>query len=73
MENYTHIYSFYLKKLILNNPHQFYIYLLTASSSSCSDSDYSSVNDRFKTIWLNTEVNYSYEACEANSQDDSKF
>merc|ERR1712129_477179 len=40
-------------------------------SSSCSDSEYSSVNDRFNNIWLNTDVHYSKKACEANSQDDN--
>ena len=50
----------------------FFIYI-AAENSNCDDSEYSTVNDRIDKIWLNTEIYYSYEACEAPSQDDSKF
>ena len=55
--------------LILN---VFLIYI-AAENSNCDDSEYSSVNDRLNRIWFNPEIYYSYEACDAGSQDDSKF
>ena len=65
--------------LILN---VFLIYI-AAENSNCDDSDSgfrgsntplaSTVNERIKGIWLNTKVYYSYEACDASSQDDGKF
>merc|ERR1711956_122899 len=42
-----------------------------SENSNCDDYEYSSVNDRFQRIWLNTEIYYSYDACDANSQDDN--
>ena len=45
----------------------------TAENSNCDDAEYSSVNDRLDNIWLNSDVYYSYDACEASIQDDSKF
>jgi len=42
-----------------------------SEDSSCVDKEYSSVNDRFENIWLNPEVYYSYDACNASSQDDN--
>merc|ERR1711971_1179601 len=41
-----------------------------SENSNCEDREYSSVNDRLNRIWLNTEIYYSYEACDARSQDD---
>merc|ERR550534_1085047 len=42
-----------------------------SENSNCDDSEYSSVNDRLNRIWFNPEIYYSYEACDANSQDDN--
>ena len=50
-----------------------FLIFIAAENSNCDDYEYSSVNDRFQRIWLNTEIYYSYDACDANSQDDSKF
>ena len=50
-----------------------YLYFLAAEDSNCDDAEYSSVNDRFNNVWLNPEVYYSYDACDAKSQDDSKL
>ena len=46
---------------------------ITAENSNCDDAEYSSVNDRLDNIWLNPYVYYSYDACEASIQDDSKL
>lgn len=35
----------------------------------CDDAEYSSVNDRYRNIWLNGEVYYSYEACDGKNND----
>ena len=35
--------------------------------------EYSSTNERIRNIWSNREIYYSYEACEATDQDDSKY
>ena len=43
-----------------------------AEDTNCADAEYSSTNDRFKNLWLNSEVYYSYDACN-NSKRDSKF
>ena len=56
----------------LLSPNAFLI-CIAAENSNCDDYEYSSVNDRFQRIWLNTEIYYSYDACDANSQDDGKF
>ena len=46
----------------------------TAENSNCDDAEYSSVNDRLDNIWLSPpDVYYSYDACKASIQDDSKW
>ena len=49
-----------------------FLICIAAEDSNCGDSEYSSVNDRFNRIWFNPEIYYSYEACDADSQDDGK-
>jgi len=38
-------------------------------TTNCEDAEYSSANDRIEKLWLNSEVYYSYEACDAKKQD----
>jgi hypothetical protein len=45
---------------------------ILAEGTNCADAEYSSANDRFNNLWLNSEVYYSYDACN-NSKRDSKF
>ena len=45
---------------------------ILAEGKNCADAEYSSANDRFNNLWLNSEVYYSYDACN-NSKRDSKF
>ena len=45
---------------------------ILAEGTDCADAEYSTANDRFKNMWLNSEVYYSYDACN-NSKRDSKF
>ena len=48
-----------------------FIYI-AAENSNCDDAEYSIVNDRLANAWLNSDVYYSFDACEASIQDDSK-
>ena len=44
-----------------------------SENTNCEDADYSSVNEksRAQPLWFNSEIYYSYEACEARKQDDN--
>ena len=50
----------------------FIFFSLLAEGTNCVDAEYSSTNDRFKNLWLNSEVYYSYDACNSSKRD-SKF
>ena len=50
----------------------FTFFSILAEGTNCADAEYSLTNDRFKNLWLNSEVYYSYDACN-NSKRDSKF
>ena len=50
----------------------FFSILAEGAIDNCADAEYSSTNDRFNNLWLNSEVYYSYDACN-NSKRDSKF
>jgi len=39
--------------------------------TNCADAEYSSTNDRFKNLWLNSEVYYSYDACNNSKRDNT--
>merc|ERR1711971_1288168 len=42
-----------------------------SENSNCDDAEYSSVNGKHSNIWLNPEVYFSYDACDARIQDDN--
>ena len=41
-----------------------------SKNSKCKDKKYSTKNELISDIWFNSEINYSYEACNARKQDD---
>ena len=41
-----------------------------SKDSKCKDKQYSEKNELISNIWFNSEINYSYEACNARNQDD---
>jgi len=42
-----------------------------SENSNCDDIEYSSQNELIENIWFNSEIYYSYDACEARNQDDN--
>jgi len=50
-------------------------FCFVSEDSNCGDAAdyYSSVNDRIKGIWSDKEIFYSYEACNADEQDDREY
>ena len=50
----------------------FFSILAEGAIDNCADAEYSSTNDRFNNLWLNSEVYYSYDACNSSKRD-SKF
>ena len=45
---------------------------ILAENTDCEDAEYSSQNERYDYLWLNSEVYFSYDACNSSKRD-SKF
>ena len=50
-----------------------YIHIILAENTDCEDAEYSSTNERYEYMWLNSEVYYSYDACNSSKRDSKVF
>ena len=50
-----------------------YIHIILAENTDCEDAEYSTTNERYEFMWLNSEVYYSYDACNSSKIDSKVF
>ena len=50
-----------------------HIYIILAENTDCEDAKYSTTNERYDNFWLNSEVYYSYDACNSSKRDSKVF
>ena len=50
-----------------------YIHIILAENTDCEDAEYSTTNERYEYMWLNSEVYYSYDACNISKRDSKVF
>ena len=50
-----------------------FIRIILAENTDCEDAEYSTTNERYEYMWFNSEVYYSYDACNSSKRDSKVF